>query len=97
VEEIGFRPAKGDIRKATWKPMPDALEVHLPLEQAPAGDSALLLKQYGVDHLAELPLHVYEEACRLDEFLVHAGDTQGMLKGSCLDRVDSLAAAGVHW
>lgn len=97
VEEIGFRPAKGDIRKATWKPMADALEVHLPLEQAPAGDSALLLKQYGVGRPAELPLHVYEEACRLDAFLVHAGDTQGLLKGSCLDRVDSLDAAGIHW
>ena len=97
VEEIGFRPAKGDIKKTTWKPMADALEVHLPLEQAPAGDSALLLKQYGVQHPSELPLHVYEEACRLDEFLVHAGDSQGVLKGSCLDRVNSLDVAGMHW
>jgi len=97
VQEINFRPAKGEIKKVTWKATGDALEVHLPLETAPAGDSALLVKQYGVAHAAELPLRVYDEVCRLEGFQVHAGDAQGLLKGSCLDRVESLVAAGVPW
>lgn len=97
VEEIDFRSAKGEVKKATWKPSADALEVHLPLEHAPAGDSVVLVKQYGVAHRSEFPLHVYEEACRLDEFQVHAGDAQGLLKGSCLDRVESLDVASIRW
>ena len=97
VQEINFRPAKGEVAKATWKPLEDALEVHLPLEHTAAGEGVLLVKQFGVAPSSELPLHVYEEACHLDEFQLHAGDAQGMLKGSCLDRVESLEAAGTHW
>jgi hypothetical protein len=97
VEEISFRGAKGEVKKAGWKPSGDALEVQLPLEHAPAGESALLVKQYGVAQPSELPLHVYQEACGIDQFEVHAGDAQGLLKGTCLDLVVSLEAAEVHW
>lgn len=97
VEEISFRGAKGEVSKTTWKPSHDELEVKLPLEQAPPGESALLVKQYGLGIASELPLHVYAEACRLDGFEVHAGDTEGLLKGSCLDQVVSLETAGVRW
>jgi hypothetical protein len=55
------------------------------------------LKQYGVAQASEMPLQVYEEACRLDQFEVHAGDAQGVLKGTCLDSVAALEAAGVRW
>jgi hypothetical protein len=97
VEQIDFRGAKGEINKTGWKAAGDQLEVLLPLEKAPAGESALLVKQYGVAQASALPLRVYQEACRLDEFEVHAGDAQGLLKGTCLDRVVSLEAAGVRW
>jgi hypothetical protein len=97
VEEISFRSARGELKKAGWKAVGDDLEVHLPLEQSPPGESALLVKQYGVAEASELPLRVYEGACRLDEFEVHAGDTLGLLKGTCLDQVVSLEAAGVRW
>ena len=97
VEEIGFRGAKGEVKKTVWKANGNELEVHLPLEQAPAGESAVLLKQYGVAKPSELPLRVYEQACGLDGFVVYEGDTQGVLKGTCLERVDRLEAAGVRW
>jgi hypothetical protein len=98
VEEISFRSAKAEIKKVEWKASAgNQLELRLPLDQSPAGESALLVKQYGVAKASELPLRVYEEACRLDEFEVHAGDTQGTLKGTCLDQVVSLEAAGVRW
>jgi len=97
VEEIGFRGAKGEVRKAEWKASGNEMEVQLPLAHSAAGESALLVKQYGVVQPSELPLRVYEESCRLDEFTVHAGDTQGLLKGTCLDQVVSLDAGGAHW
>lgn len=97
VEEIHFRSSKGDIKSATWKASGDELEVKLPLEQAPPGDSALLVKRYGVAQASEVPLRVYEDACRLDRFDVHLGDAQGVLKGTCLDQVAILDAAGLRW
>ncbi len=98
VEEIGFRGAKGEVRKAEWKASGSEMEVQLPLAHSTAGESALLVKQYGVAQAAELPLRVYEEACRFDEFTVHAGDMQGSLKGTtCLDQVVSLETGGARW
>jgi hypothetical protein len=97
VEEIQFRNAKGDIKKTTWKATGDELEVKLPLEQAPPGESALLVKRYGAAQASEVPLRVYEDACRLDKFEVHLGDAQGVLKGTCLDQVSTLDAAGLRW
>lgn len=97
VENIQVRDAKGEVEKADWKNTNGAVEVKLPLQKLPAGESAMLIKQFGVLQPAELPLRVYEEACRLDGFEVHAGDTDGVLQGTCLDHVASLEAAGAHW
>jgi hypothetical protein len=97
VEQITFRPSSGEALKAEWKPKDEQIEIHLPLAKAPAGDSALVVKQFGLTQAAEVPLRIYEEACRLDEFDVHTGDAQGLLKGSCLDRVQSLEAFGVRF
>jgi hypothetical protein len=97
VEQITFRPATGEARKAEWKLKSEQIEIHLPLAQAPAGDSALVVKQFGLTQAAEVPLRIYEEACRLEEFEFHTGDAHGQLKGSCLDRVQSLEVFGVHF
>lgn len=97
VEQINFRGATGEVKKTAWKATDNNLEVSLPLEHSPAGESALLVKQFSVALPSELPLRIYEEACRLNVFQVHSGDAQGLLKGTCLDRVVSLEAAGVRW
>jgi hypothetical protein len=97
VEQITFRPSSGEALKAEWKPKDGQIEIHLPLAKAPAGDSALVVKQFGLTQAAEVPLRIYEEACRLDEFDLHTGDSQGLLKGSCLDRVQSMEAFGVRF
>lgn len=97
VEQITFRPSSGEALKAEWKPKDGQIEIHLPLAKAPAGDSALVVKQFGLTQAAEVPLRIYEEACRLDEFDLHTGDAQGLLKGSCLDRVQSMEAFGVSF
>ena len=97
VEETNYRGANGEIKKAEWKTSANELEVHLPLEKATPGESTLLVKQYGLAQASELPLRVYAEACRLDGFEVHAGDSQGLLKGTCLDQVVALETAGTRW
>jgi hypothetical protein len=97
LQEMSFRDAAGEDRKSAWKAFASGLEVQLPTEHAPAGESALLIKQYGLEKPSELPLRVYEEACTLDGFDVRAGDTDGVLRGKCVGKVDWLEADGVRW
>ncbi len=97
VEDISFRPAHGEPIKNDFKPVADGIELHLSLTHAPAGESALLIRQFGAPQPSQVPIRVYEEACRLDKFEVHAGDAQGTLKGTCLDRVTSLEVASTRW
>ncbi|MDR3763544.1 MAG: hypothetical protein P4M01_05555 [Acidobacteriota bacterium] len=97
VEQIGFRSAKGEVSKVEWKQASGKVEVELPLSKAPAGESALQIKQFGLPRPLEVPLHVYQEDCKLTGFQVHSGDSDGTLKGSCLDEVDVLDAYGLHF
>jgi hypothetical protein len=43
----------------------------------------------------EVPLHTYAEAGRLDGFTVHAGDADGLLRGTRLDQVTALDVNGM--
>ena len=42
-----------------------------------------------------MPLHTYAEAGRLDSFSLHAGDFEGVLKGTRLDEVTSVEVNGM--
>jgi len=97
VEEMSFQDAGGEMRKAPWKATGDELEVELPVKDAPTGESKLLIRQYGVQEAAALPLRVFAEDCKLDSFEVHAGDAEGVLKGRCLGKVDWLEAGDTRW
>lgn len=96
VEQVNFRNAHGKTQKIDWKSGAGELQMKLPLEKAPAGDSAVLVRHYGAP-AAELRVAVYEEACQLTGFEVHAGDNTGILKGGCLDRVAGVEIGGGHW
>jgi hypothetical protein len=97
IEQVSFRLAKGEAAKIEWKALADAVEIHLPLEKAAAGESALLLKQFGVTQPSEIPLRIYKEDCHLNSFQIHAADAEGKLSGTCLDRVDALEVAGLRF
>ena len=81
-----------------WKSSkPDELEVKVPLQKAEAGSVTMLIRKFGLKDADEIPLHTYAEAGRLDSFSIHAGDANGILKGTRLDHVDSLEVNGMHF
>jgi hypothetical protein len=67
------------------------------LQQAQPGALTLLVSQYGAGDPQTVPVHAFSEAGHLDSFAIHAGDTQGVLKGTRLDQVTSLDVKGVEF
>src|SRR5579863_1400644 len=92
VDGIMLKDPAGKELKADWKSIkPDELEVRLPLQEAKPGAMTLLVTQYGVSQAQPISIQTFAEAGHFDGFAVHAGDAQGMLKGSRLDEVASLS------
>jgi hypothetical protein len=86
----------GKELKVDWKPVkPDEVEIKLPLQETKPGGVTLMVSQYGVSESQPVPLHVFAEAGRFDVFEIHAGDSQGVLRGSRLDEVSSLTVKNV--
>lgn len=92
VDNIMLRDPDGKELKAEWKPVrPGVVEVQLPLQNAQPGTMSLMIDQYGSNKPHLIPIRVFSNPGRLDGFSMHAGDTQGVLSGSGLDEVASLA------
>ena len=98
VSEVKLKDDQGKLLETEWKsPKPDELEVKVPLQNANAGSVTMLIKKLGLREADEIPLHTYAEAGRLDSFSIHAGDADGVLKGTRLDHVDSLEVNGLRF
>jgi hypothetical protein len=100
VEQITVKDAHDKTLKTTWKldtEKPNRLNMQIPLKDQTAGPLTLLVKEYGRGDLEKIALHTYSEAARLDHFVINAGDTQGLLKGTRLDQVASLELSGMHF
>jgi hypothetical protein len=96
VDGIMLRDPGGKELKAEWKTVkPDEVEVKLPLQDAAAGSMTLLVQQYGVADPQPVNLKLFAEAGRFDGFAIHAGETEGLLKGSRLDEVASISFKNV--
>ncbi len=96
VDGIMLRDPAGKELKAEWKSVkPGEVEVKLPLTGAQPGAMTLLIEQSGIQQAQPVPIQVFSNASRLDGFTLHAGDSQGLLKGSRLDEVASLAIGAV--
>jgi len=96
VDGIMLKDPAGKELKAEWKSVkPDEVEVKLPLQDAEPGALTLLVTQYGVPEAQPVPLQVFSEAGRFESFAMHAGESQGTLKGSRLDEVASLTIKSV--
>ncbi len=92
VDGVMLKDPSGKELKVDWKPVnQNQVEVTLPLKLAQPGAMSLVVKQYGVDDEQTIPVTAFAEAGRFDGFTIHAGDSQGVLKGSSLDEVVSLA------
>jgi hypothetical protein len=96
VDSIMLKDPAGKELKAEWKKLkPDEVEVKLPLQEAQPGPMTLLVGQYGLAQPQPIGVQGFAEAGRYDAFEIHAGDAQGLLKGSRLDEVASLTIKNV--
>jgi hypothetical protein len=84
--------------KTSWKMVaPDDIEVKVSLADSEPGSATLAVKQFGLTKPTDVPFHTYAQAGHLDQFTIHAGDRQGVLKGARLDQVASLDINGAHF
>ncbi len=98
VSEVKLRDEQGKVWDAPWKiTKPDELEVKAALMQTPPGSLTMLVKKFGLAEPDAIQLHTYAEAGRLDGFLIHAGDPEGVLKGTRLDQVIEMEARGAYF
>ena len=98
VSEVSLKDEQGRTLATEWKSLkPDELEIKVPLQNATAGWVTMQIKKFGLREADEIPLHTYAEAARLDSFGIHAGDTDGLLKGTRLDQVASLEFSGFEF
>ncbi|MGC2032312.1 MAG: hypothetical protein WA642_20005 [Steroidobacteraceae bacterium] len=92
IDGIMLKDPAGKELKVEWKAVkPNEVEVKLPLQEAEPGVMTLMVTQYGVDQPQPIPIHTFSEAGRFEAFSMHAGDSQGLLKGTRLDEVASLS------
>jgi hypothetical protein len=93
---VTVKDAEGKTLDATWKAVkPNQIQIDMPLDGEKAGAVSLQVKQVGLEKPDQVPLHTYSEAGRLDSFKLHAGDHQGVLKGTRLDEVATMTVNNV--
>jgi hypothetical protein len=98
VDHLSVQGQYGKDLKATWKlTKPAELQLQIPLKDEPAGPVKIVVRQFGVSSADEFPLRAYSEAAHLDNFVINAGDEQGVLKGNGLNEVDSMELNGIRF
>jgi len=98
VENVSIRTPQGTTLGASWKQeKPDELQVGIPLENARPGSVYVLIKKFGNPNVDEVTIHTYAEAGSLESLKLHAGDTNGILKGTRLDQVKDVELKGLHF
>ena len=96
VDGIMLKDPAGKELKVDWKTVkPNELEVKLPLQEANPGAMTLLVSEAGVSQPQPISIQTFSEASHIDGFAIHAGDAQGLLKGSRLDEVASLSLRNI--
>ena len=84
--------------KVEWKKTgAKEVEAKLPLQEVNSGDMTLLIKQFGGGEPQRLSLRAFSVAGHLERFVLHAGDSEGVLHGSRLDEVESLTFQGAKY
>jgi hypothetical protein len=98
VDSIMIKDPAGKDLKVDWKPVKaDEVELKLPLEGAAPGAVTLMVSQYGAGEPQPVRLQAFSEASRLDGFSIHAGDVEGVLRGSRLDEVAGLSIGSLSF
>ena len=98
VDTILVRDSTGKELKTAWKATgPDEVAVTVPLAETHPGKLQLEVKEFGTVTAQTLPLRAFAAAGHFDSFTIHAGDSEGVLKGSGLEDVASLTLDGVEF
>jgi hypothetical protein len=98
IDKITIQDERQKELGATWKAAkPDELEIQVPLKDETSGSLKMTVKQFGVSTSDELVLQTYVEAAELEYFKINSGDTQGILRGTRLDEVNSFELKGVRF
>jgi hypothetical protein len=98
IDRIMVKDPTGKELQVVWSPVKaNVVEVSLPLQQAEPGALTLLVSQYGAKDPHSVELRAYPEAGRFESFSIHAGESQGVLKGSRLNDVVSLSLKGIDF
>ncbi len=98
VQDISIKNQHDKAAKASWKLVaPDDIEVKVSLAKVDPGMVTMRVKQFAVTKPIDVPLHTYAEEGHVDDFIIHAGDQQGVLKGARLDLVASLEVNNTHF
>jgi hypothetical protein len=96
VDGIMLKDPGGKQLKVEWKTVKaNEIEVKLPLHEAKPGPMSLWVTQNGVTQSQPVALQTYYEAGHYDGFAIHAGDDQGVLRGTRLDEVVGLSIGNV--
>ena len=91
IDGIMLKDPQGKELVAEWKAnKPNEVEVKLPLQDTQPGALTLMVSEFGASEPHAIPLRAFSDAGRFERFTLHAGDTQGTLKGSRLDEVANL-------
>jgi hypothetical protein len=96
IDHINLQDAAGKELKAEWrKSKPNEVTVSLPLQAASPGAMTLLVTLYGSSQPQPIPLQAFSEPGHIESFTLHAGDSQGILKGNRLDQVATLVTKDI--
>jgi hypothetical protein len=98
LDEVTLVDAAAQPHKVEWKKIhPNEVELIVPLQEVSAGDLTLRLRQSGRPDVQTLALHAFAQAAHLESFALHAGDTEGVLRGNRLDEVKGLSFDGLQF
>ncbi len=98
VDTVKLKDAAGKEEKLEWKATkPNEIEVKLPLKAQKPGALTLEVAEYGAAEPKTVALTGFAEAGRMDGFTIHAGDTEGVLKGQRLDEAARMKLNGMEF
>lgn len=98
VQSVALRDAAGRTEPLAWKDAgAAALEATLPAERATGGPVTLLVSTFGRREPQAVTFSTGALAMKLDGFVFHAGDREGVLKGQGLGEVRTLTLGGVRF
>lgn len=98
LKDVEVEGPDGKRLTAQWQLVaPGEVEVKFPLQQVQPGGLTLRINQYGAEDPQAVALKTYAAAAQLEDFVLHAGDARGLLKGQRLDQVTSLSVGGVEF